>query len=83
MLTVSTETTLPQSAQRTIAQPSNRASEAPSSEVAMPTPPPAATGRNPISIVAQCHRVVGATGTLTAGGLNIKAHLLAFERASA
>ena len=41
----------------------------------------AANGRNPLSIVAPCHRVVGSTGALTgfAGGLDVKAHLLAFE----
>ncbi|HKU62873.1 MAG TPA: methylated-DNA--[protein]-cysteine S-methyltransferase [Gemmatimonadales bacterium] len=43
----------------------------------------AASGRNPLSIVAPCHRVVGARGELTgfAGGLEVKARLLAFERA--
>lgn len=43
----------------------------------------AASGRNPLSIVAPCHRVVGARGDLTgfAGGLEVKATLLAFERA--
>ena len=42
----------------------------------------AANGRNPISIVAPCHRVVGSDGTLTgfAGGLAAKEHLLALER---
>jgi methylated-DNA-[protein]-cysteine S-methyltransferase len=41
----------------------------------------AANGRNPIAIVAPCHRVVGATGALTgfAGGLEAKAYLLALE----
>jgi methylated-DNA-[protein]-cysteine S-methyltransferase len=41
----------------------------------------AANGRNPVSIVVPCHRVVGSTGALTgfAGGLDVKAHLLAFE----
>ena len=41
----------------------------------------AANGKNPVSIVAPCHRVVGSTGTLTgfAGGLEAKAHLLALE----
>jgi methylated-DNA-[protein]-cysteine S-methyltransferase len=41
----------------------------------------AANGRNPVSIIAPCHRVVGATGALTgfAGGLDVKAHLLALE----
>jgi methylated-DNA-[protein]-cysteine S-methyltransferase len=45
----------------------------------------AANGRNPVSIVAPCHRVVGATGALTgfAGGLDVKAQLLAFEGAQA
>jgi methylated-DNA-[protein]-cysteine S-methyltransferase len=43
----------------------------------------AATGRNPVSIITPCHRVVGSTGKLTgfAGGLDAKAHLLALERA--
>jgi methylated-DNA-[protein]-cysteine S-methyltransferase len=43
----------------------------------------AANGRNPISIVSPCHRVIGANGTLTgfAGGLDAKAHLLALETA--
>lgn len=41
----------------------------------------AANGRNPISIVAACHRVIGANGKLTgfAGGLETKASLLALE----
>ena len=42
----------------------------------------AATGRNPLSIIVPCHRVVGADGTLTgyAGGLERKRALLALER---
>ncbi len=42
----------------------------------------AANGRNPLSIVAPCHRVVGTSGHLTgfAGGLEAKALLLALER---
>lgn len=41
----------------------------------------AANGRNPLSIVVPCHRVVGATGKLTgfAGGLEVKARLLDLE----
>ncbi|MEN3339679.1 MAG: methylated-DNA-[protein]-cysteine S-methyltransferase [Acidobacteriota bacterium] len=41
----------------------------------------AANGRNPVAIVAPCHRVIGATGKLTgfAGGLEAKALLLALE----
>lgn len=41
----------------------------------------AANGRNPISIIAACHRVIGANGTLTgfAGGLEAKAWLLKHE----
>ena len=41
----------------------------------------AATGRNPISIVVPCHRVVGSTGRLTgyAGGVERKAFLLGLE----
>jgi methylated-DNA-[protein]-cysteine S-methyltransferase len=41
----------------------------------------AANGRNPLSIVAPCHRVIGAGGKLTgfAGGLEAKAYLLALE----
>jgi len=42
----------------------------------------AANGRNPISIVVPCHRVIGASGKLTgfAGGLEVKARLLELER---
>ena len=45
----------------------------------------AANGRNPVSIVVPCHRVVGANGTLTgyAGGAERKAFLLAHERGDA
>jgi methylated-DNA-[protein]-cysteine S-methyltransferase len=44
----------------------------------------AANGRNPISIVVPCHRVIGSSGKLTgfAGGLDAKAHLLNLERCS-
>jgi len=43
----------------------------------------AANGRNPVSIIAPCHRVIGSTGQLTgfAGGLDVKARLLALEGA--
>jgi methylated-DNA-[protein]-cysteine S-methyltransferase len=45
----------------------------------------AANGRNPISIIVPCHRVVGSTGKLTgfAGGLDTKAWLLQHERGAA
>ncbi|TAG37033.1 MAG: methylated-DNA--[protein]-cysteine S-methyltransferase [Polaromonas sp.] len=41
----------------------------------------AAVGRNPVSIIVPCHRVMGADGSLTgyAGGLNRKTALLALE----
>lgn len=41
----------------------------------------AANGKNPIAIIAPCHRVIGASGALTgfAGGLKAKAHLLTLE----
>ncbi|MDF4252250.1 methylated-DNA--[protein]-cysteine S-methyltransferase [Streptomyces sp. WMMB303] len=41
-----------------------------------------ANGRNPLSIVVPCHRVVGSTGSLTGygGGIERKRHLLDFER---
>lgn len=41
----------------------------------------AANGRNPISIIAPCHRVIGGSGGLTgfAGGLEAKAWLLRLE----
>lgn len=41
----------------------------------------AANGRNPLSIVVPCHRVVGSTGKLTgfAGGLRAKDFLLGLE----
>lgn len=43
----------------------------------------AAIGRNPISIVVPCHRVIGASGALTgyAGGLERKSALLRLEGA--
>ncbi|MEO7272663.1 MAG: methylated-DNA--[protein]-cysteine S-methyltransferase [Vicinamibacterales bacterium] len=43
----------------------------------------AANGRNPVSIVAPCHRVIGSGGQLTgfAGGLETKAFLLDLEGA--
>jgi methylated-DNA-[protein]-cysteine S-methyltransferase len=42
----------------------------------------AANGRNPLPIVAPCHRVIGASGRLTGfgGGLDVKAQLLDLER---
>ncbi len=45
----------------------------------------AAVGRNPISIIVPCHRVVGANGSLTgyAGGLDRKTALLRLEGALA
>lgn len=41
----------------------------------------AANGKNPLSIVVPCHRVIGSSGKLTgfAGGLETKAFLLALE----
>ena len=41
----------------------------------------AANGRNPISIIAPCHRVIGSDGKLTgfAGGLPAKSYLLELE----
>jgi methylated-DNA-[protein]-cysteine S-methyltransferase len=43
----------------------------------------AAVGRNPISVIVPCHRVVGSDGTLTgyAGGLERKTALLRLETA--
>jgi methylated-DNA-[protein]-cysteine S-methyltransferase len=43
-----------------------------------------ANGRNPVSIVVPCHRVVGADGSLTGygGGLPAKQFLLDLERSS-
>ena len=43
----------------------------------------AANGRNPVSIIAPCHRVIGTNGTLTgfAGGLEAKRLLLDLEAA--
>jgi len=45
----------------------------------------AATGRNHISIVIPCHRLVGSTGKLTgyAGGVERKDYLLTLERGTA
>jgi methylated-DNA-[protein]-cysteine S-methyltransferase len=44
-----------------------------------------ANGRNPISIVVPCHRVIGANGSLTGygGGLDRKRTLLELERRTA
>ena len=44
-----------------------------------------AVGRNPVSIIVPCHRVVGSTGSLTgyAGGLDRKTALLQLESARA
>jgi methylated-DNA-[protein]-cysteine S-methyltransferase len=41
----------------------------------------AANGKNPVSIIVPCHRVIGSSGKLTgfAGGLGTKAHLLNLE----
>jgi methylated-DNA-[protein]-cysteine S-methyltransferase len=45
----------------------------------------AAVGKNPISVVIPCHRIIGTNGSLTgyAGGLDRKAHLLALESKNA
>ncbi len=44
----------------------------------------AAVGRNPVSVIVPCHRVVGANGSLTgyAGGLDRKTALLKLESAA-
>lgn len=44
----------------------------------------AANGRNSLSILVPCHRVIGASGKLTgfAGGLGMKARLLQMEKAA-
>ncbi|MEV5882048.1 methylated-DNA--[protein]-cysteine S-methyltransferase [Streptomyces sp. NPDC052020] len=44
-----------------------------------------ANGRNPVSIIVPCHRVIGANGSLTGygGGLDRKRRLLDFERGAA
>ena len=43
----------------------------------------AANGKNPISIIVPCHRVIGGNGTLTGfgGGLDVKEKLLRLEGA--
>ena len=43
-----------------------------------------ANGRNPVSIIVPCHRVIGADGKLTGygGGLDKKQWLLAWERSA-
>lgn len=43
-----------------------------------------AIGRNPVSIIVPCHRVLGSSGALSgyAGGLSRKQYLLAHERAA-
>jgi methylated-DNA-[protein]-cysteine S-methyltransferase len=44
-----------------------------------------ANGRNPLSIVVPCHRVIGTSGKLTgfAGGIEAKRYLLELERRNA
>ena len=44
----------------------------------------AANGRNPLSNIVPCHRVIGSSGKLTgfAGGLETKAHLLSLEKSA-
>lgn len=44
----------------------------------------AAVGRNPLSVIVPCHRVVGSDGSMTgyAGGVERKRALLALERAA-
>ena len=44
-----------------------------------------AVGRNPVSLLVPCHRVIGADGSLTgyAGGVSRKASLLALEQSGA
>ncbi len=41
-----------------------------------------ANNRNPLAIIIPCHRVIGKDGSLTgyAGGMDVKARLLAFEK---
>lgn len=43
-----------------------------------------AVGRNPVSVLVPCHRVIGADGSLTgyAGGLDVKRRLLELEGAA-
>jgi methylated-DNA-[protein]-cysteine S-methyltransferase len=43
-----------------------------------------ANGKNPISVIVPCHRVIGSSGDLTGygGGIARKRHLLEFERGS-
>lgn len=42
----------------------------------------AANGKNPLSIIVPCHRVIGASGKLTgfAGGIDVKSKLLNLEK---
>ncbi|MFE2877524.1 methylated-DNA--[protein]-cysteine S-methyltransferase [Streptomyces roseus] len=44
-----------------------------------------ANGRNPVSIIVPCHRVIGASGSMTGygGGVERKVRLLAFEAGEA
>ncbi|MFJ5553414.1 methylated-DNA--[protein]-cysteine S-methyltransferase [Streptomyces sp. NPDC093225] len=44
-----------------------------------------ANGKNPVTIIVPCHRVIGSSGSLTGygGGLDRKQRLLAFERGAA
>ena len=51
--------------------------------ISMPAPAVGnAIGRNPVSVIVPCHRVIGAKGNLTgyAGGIERKAELLKIEQ---
>ena len=56
-------------------------SASPTAVQAVPAAYTAAVGRNPVSIIVPCHRVLGSGGSMTgyAGGLERKRKLLALE----
>ncbi len=74
--------TIPYGETVTYGEIAHRLSGCPSGPHTFPRAVGAAVGRNPISILVPCHRVVGAKGQLTgyAGGLERKRRLLCLEQ---
>ena len=74
---------LPATSQRPLREPEAREPEArePEPSGVVPRATGTAVGRNPVSILVPCHRVIGANGSLTgyAGGLARKERLLQHE----
>jgi methylated-DNA-[protein]-cysteine S-methyltransferase len=76
--------TIPRGATTTYGALAKRLAERRDGKMPAPQAVGGAVGRNPISIIIPCHRVIGSDGSLTgyAGGLDRKAALLALEKGS-